>query len=95
MTNNYMDLNLIRKKLNKIDSEIIDLLVERQSYMPAVGKYKQKNGLAITQIKREKEILKSLTKVAKKNKINPALVQKIFKLIIKDAKVIQRKYIKK
>jgi chorismate mutase-like protein len=90
-----MDLNLIRKKLNEIDSKIIDLLSERQSYMPAVGKYKQKNGLAITQAKREKEILDSLTKSAKKNKINPELVRKIFKLIIKDAKVIQRKFLKK
>jgi len=90
-----MDLNLIRKNLNKIDNQLVTLLAKRQSYMPAVGKYKQKNNSPITQIKREQEIFDSLKKLAKQKKVNSELIQKIFKLIITDAKKIQRESLKK
>lgn len=90
-----MDLNLIRKNLNKIDQKLVELIAQRQSYMPAVGKYKQKNNLPITQIKREQEIFEALKKLAKQKKVNPELIQKIFKLIITDAKQIQKQSLKK
>jgi len=87
-----MDLNLIRKNLNKIDQKLVELIAQRQSYMPAVGKYKQQNNLPIAQIKREQEIFAVLKKLSKQKKVNPELIQKIFKLIITDAKQIQKQY---
>ena len=90
-----MDLKLIRKNLNKIDQKLVELIAKRQSYMPAVGKYKQENNLPITQTKREQEIFDSLKRLAKQKNVNPELIQKIFKLIIADAKNIQRQVLKK
>ena len=54
--------------------------------MPAVGKYKKENGMAINQPKREKEILDSL---------EGDLNKKIFKEIFKDSKKIQKTTIEK
>ena len=90
-----MDLKLIRKNLNKIDQKLVELIAKRQSYMPAVGKYKEQNNLPINQTKREQEIFDSLKKLAKQEKVNPELIQKIFKLIMTDAKNIQRQVLKK
>ena len=80
-----MNLIQLRKKINKIDKQIIALISKRQALMPAVGKYKKENGLAINQPKREKEILDNL---------EGDLNKKIFKEIFKDSKKIQKETIK-
>jgi chorismate mutase len=85
-----MNLEQLRKKINKIDKEIIDLLSRRQSLMPAVGAYKKKHGLPIHQAAREKEVLASLGTLAAKKKVDPALTHTIFKSIFKNSKKIQR-----
>lgn len=80
----------IRKKLDKIDNKIIALLAERQTYMPAVGKIKKENDLPFNQVKREKEILDLKQKTAGELGLDKVLVEKIFKLIFKNSKDIQR-----
>ncbi|MEI7777512.1 MAG: chorismate mutase [bacterium] len=81
-----MNLIQLRKKINKIDKEIISLISKRQALMPVVGKYKKENGIAINQPQREKEILDSL---------DGDLNKKIFKEIFKDSKKIQKSIIVK
>ncbi len=81
-----MNLIQLRKKINKIDKQIIALISKRQALMPAVGKYKKENGLAINQPKREKEILDNL---------EGDLNKKIFKEIFKDSKRIQKSHYSK
>ena len=86
-----MNLNIIRKKLDKIDDKLIELLSKRQSYMPEVGKIKKANKMPFTQAKREKEILDAKKKKAKELNVDSQLVEKIFKLIFKNSKDIQRR----
>ena len=62
--------------------------------MPAVGRYKKENGMKIYQPKREQEILVSKKQQAKKLGLDVGLIQKIFKLILKDSRKIQNKYFK-
>ncbi len=85
------NLDSIRRKINAADKKIITLLAKRQSYMHAVGKYKKENRLAINQPARESEILKELGKLSKKESVDAKLTGKIFKLIFKNAKDIQKK----
>jgi chorismate mutase len=86
-----MNLKSIRANIDKIDIEIIDMIIKRQSYMPSVGKYKKKEGIPIDQKEREIFILNKLKKLSSEKKINPKLIENIFKLIFKDAKNIQKK----
>jgi len=86
-----MKLKSIRANIDKIDIKIIDMIIKRQSYMPSVGKYKKKEGIPIDQKEREIFILNKLKKLSSEKKINPKLIENIFKLIFKDSKNIQKK----
>lgn len=85
-----MKLETIRKKLDKIDNQIMKALSIRQSYMPAVAKYKKDNNLPLNQPKRENAILESKKEMAKNLNLNTEMVEKIFKLIFKNSKDIQK-----
>jgi len=85
-----MTLDTIRKKLDTIDRRIVELVAERQSYMQAVGAYKRAHKLAIYQPKREKEILLSKKQMAKELKVDASLVTKIFTLIFKNSRKLQK-----
>ncbi len=86
-----MKLDSIRAKINKIDTQLVGLISKRQSLMPAVGKYKKENKLPLTDLAREKEILESKKKIAKQLKLNPIFIEKIFKLLFKEGKKVQKK----
>jgi chorismate mutase-like protein len=90
-----MDIKEVRRKIDKIDREIINLIAERQSYMEFVVKYKSKNDLDVYIPEREKEVIFSRRKIAQEQKVNPDFIETIFKEIIKECKKIQNKFLKK
>ncbi len=47
--NKKSPLDALRNKINSADATIIAALGKRQSCMPAIGKYKKANGMALTQ----------------------------------------------
>ncbi len=90
-----MKLNIIRSKIDKIDEKILKTIAKRMKLIPYVAKYKKENNIARYQPKREKEILKNRRELAKKFGINPDLIEKIIKSIIKDAHRIEKEIIGK
>jgi chorismate mutase len=86
-----MTLTTIRKKLDRIDTQIVTLLAKRQSHMREVGEYKRAMRLPYHQPQREKEILEVKGKLAKAVGVDKALIEKIFKLVFKNARELQRK----
>lgn len=85
-----MNLEQIRKRIDKIDAKLVALIAERQSYMADVGKYKRRNNLPYYQPEREKEIIKSKKGMAKKSGADQNLIKKIFILIFKNSRKIQK-----
>ena len=85
-----MKLDQIRKKIDKIDDQIIHLLVKRKACTLDVGKYKKENGLKIFQPKREQEVLKARSRLAKKYGLDQGFIRDIFKSIFKDSRKIQK-----
>lgn len=81
----------LRKKLDKITEDLIDLLSKRKELVLKLAELKKKNKLPILDKKREKEELKMAEGIAKERGLNPILVKKIIKLLIEDAKKIQQK----
>lgn len=59
-----MDLAECRKNIDKIDSEILDLFLERMKLAASVAEYKKLNGMATTQKGREREILQRASEKA-------------------------------
>ncbi|MCF7865293.1 MAG: chorismate mutase [Candidatus Pacebacteria bacterium] len=86
-----IDIQNLRQKINNFDMKIIELISKRQSLMPLVGLYKKENKVPIHQPQREKEILAKIKILADEHKLNPVMLEKIFKTLFKDAKERQRK----
>lgn len=90
-----MELPQIRKRLDEIDSEIIKLVTERQSYMPAVAQYKLTHNLPQYDKAREDEIFASKYKLAQELGGDPELTKKILEAIIENSHQIQKKVMEK
>jgi len=90
-----MDLKDIRKDIDSIDNQILELLEKRFSLMPSVIDYKIKNNLDIFDSAREKEILKNKIFSAKNFSIDEKFITEIYQLIMDQSKKIQRDYLKK
>ena len=55
-----MNLGEIRKKIDKIDDEMLDLFLERMGLATEVAKYKAANNMVVFQSDREKFIIDSV-----------------------------------
>lgn len=81
----------LRKKIDKVDKKLLEILAERFKLTGQLGIYKKKHHLPIEDKKREKEIFKKRKILAKKLNLDSLLIEKIFKLIIKNVKKNHKK----
>lgn len=86
-----MDLKKLRQEIDRLDRDLIHLLRRRKSLVEKVGLFKRKHGLPIFNKAREKEIFKKLDKWAIKHSLRKTFLQKIWKTMIDEAKVIEKK----
>lgn len=84
-----MELDSVRKELNKYDEAIKNLITLRMSLIPIVADIKIKNNLPLFQGKREEEIYKKIEIFAKERGVSENLVKDIYKLIISNALEIE------
>lgn len=91
ITGTTLNLSEIRHQISCVDEDIIDLLATRMSLVPSLIEFKRENQIPIYQPEREKEILTKYANLAQKYTLNPALVQKIFDLIITEMRELQKK----
>ncbi|MGO1581196.1 MAG: shikimate kinase [Peptoniphilaceae bacterium] len=59
-----MNLDKLRKKLDQIDEEIIDLFQKRMEVTREIADYKKENNLPITDINRENEVVNRLEEIS-------------------------------
>jgi len=69
-------LNKMRKEVDRIDEEIVEVLSKRFSVTKQIKTYKQKNKLPLFDRQRENNILKTKAELARKYGINPQLIKK-------------------
>lgn len=79
-------LQKLRKGIDVIDRQIMSVLASRFKVTHKVGIYKAKHNLPPLDKKREEEIFAYKKLLAIKYKLNPVLVEKIFKLIISEVR---------
>jgi len=78
-----------RKELDKTTKDLVKLISKRNKLAIKIGKTKKKMNLKITDRKREKIVLKNAKSYAKKMGVNPKLIEKIMKTLIKHSKKLQ------
>jgi len=86
-----MPLTKVRQEIDKLDKELLKLFKKRSKLVERVGIIKKKHGLPIFNKARELEIDKKLDKFAKKHGLRKTFLQKIWKTMIDEAKVIEKK----
>ena len=88
------ELKNLRKRIDKLDFEILQRLVERFSLVQKIARSKAKNLLPVLDKKREERVLRQRKIWAKKLNLDETLIEKIFKLLIKEARLKQKLIIK-
>ncbi len=73
----------LRNRIDAIDRKIVKLLEKRVDTARRIGKIKKRNGLEVTDLERERDVLEN---VSLNSKINKNLVNKIFRSIIEYCK---------
>ncbi len=86
------DLEKFRKKIDEIDTELLDLLNKRGEFVKEIGEYKKKNKMEIYQPNREKEVIERLQKST--TILNHNSIKSIWKEIMGACKVIEGSIVK-
>jgi chorismate mutase len=74
-------LNMYRKELDLLDSNLIELLKDRMGISEQIGRLKHKENVAILQSSRWADILATMTEAADEKGLNKEFVEEIFKAI--------------
>lgn len=74
-------LELLRAKIDKIDTRILEVLAERMDVVRSIGEYKKENGLTVLQIKRWSDIFENRLKNGLSMGLTEELIQQLYELI--------------
>ena len=77
-----MSLEKLRKRLNEIDRQLIELIAERQGVVEKVGVFKQSEGFAIRDFAREKRVLDGARGTANELGVAPDIAEQVMRLLI-------------
>lgn len=85
-----MELAEIRKQLDIINKELVEVLARRTALIPKVADYKKEHDIPREQPLREQAIINSVRKLAEEKNVDPDLVEDLFRLIFEDAHRIEK-----
>ncbi|MBX9852029.1 MAG: bifunctional 3-deoxy-7-phosphoheptulonate synthase/chorismate mutase type II [Cytophagaceae bacterium] len=74
-------LEELRKKIDNLDRELIEVLAARMAVVEKIGEYKKETNVTTFQVKRWDEIMKNRAELAKKMNLNEAYITEIYKII--------------
>ncbi|MFN8672580.1 MAG: bifunctional 3-deoxy-7-phosphoheptulonate synthase/chorismate mutase type II [Candidatus Sericytochromatia bacterium] len=84
-------LDELRSQINKIDTQLIDMLSSRMQVVSEIGKYKKENNITILQPSRWDEILHKMQELAKGKHLSDRFIMEIFQSIHTESIEIQNK----
>ena len=81
-----MDIEHLRKEIDKIDNSIVDLLERRKKTIKKIASIKRKLNAPIIDEEREKNIIKRLRKLSKEKGLDENFIACIYEEIIKNSR---------
>lgn len=82
-------LEVIRKKIDTIDNQLINTIGKRTELVKEIGKFKKQNGVTILQIQRWFEIIKTRQDWASTKEIDKSMISELFELVHKHSILLQ------
>ncbi|MEM2929975.1 MAG: prephenate dehydratase [Thermoproteota archaeon] len=84
-----MSLEELRRMIDMVDEKLVDVLSDRVRLAKKAGCVKKRLGAPMVDEKREKEVYGHVLKKASEKGLDPALVEKVFDLIVSHSRRIQ------
>ena len=78
----FMNLDELRKRLSKIDKDLISLIAQRQNVVAEIGEYKINTGTATRDYAREREVLEDTKQQAKALGLEPEIAEQVMTKLI-------------
>ena len=94
MKKRFKNLKEVRKNIDNVDARLVKLIAEREFYAREAVKFKIDRRQIIDR-KRINTVLSRVKKLSKKYKINSSTVEKIWKLMIQNFIILEKKLFKK
>ena len=94
MKKQFKNLNEVRRNIDKVDNLLVKLIAEREFYAKEAVKFKIDRRQIIDR-KRINAVLTRVKKLSKKYKVNSVIVEKIWKLMIKNFIILENKLFKR
>ncbi len=89
MKDNDNTLEVSRKRIDKIDSRIIDLLAERQFEVEKVTEFKKSTGIPVRHPAREEDMISKRRFQAVSRKLDPDYLEELFRTVLRQSRVGQ------
>jgi len=83
------EIQQLRKKVDKVDEQILNSLNERAKICRAIGLAKKKEGMQIRDTSRENEIYKRVKEKAVEFHLDPLQVEAVYREIVNMCSVVQ------
>jgi len=84
------DLELLRARIEELDTAVIRLLGERFAHVRLLGRAKALAGLAVENPEREAELRAFHLRAAEREGLDPTLVGRVFEVVLEHSKAEQR-----
>ena len=94
MKKKFKNLSDVRKSIDNVDTRLIRLVAERESYAREALKFK-KNKKEIVDKKRIKIVLRRIKSLSKKYKISSSITEGIWKVMIQNFITLENKLFKR
>ena len=94
MKKKFKDLSEVRKSIDSVDTRLVKLIAEREFYVKEALKFKISRKQIIDK-KRINIVLRRIKSLSKKYKVDRLIVEKIWKLMIKNFIILENKLFKK
>lgn len=88
------ELLALREEIDRIDTELVDLLAQRFQVTARVGELKARNGLDSVDPVREQEKLERLRRLAQDKALNSEFILDLFQTIFDEVVKNHRSYLK-
>ncbi len=89
MRSDDMELEDLRKQIDELDCELLEVISRRLALMPKVADVKREQNASVNQEDRERELMANMRKMAQEREMSPDFVERIMREIIAESKRIQ------
>ena len=85
-----MSILKLRKEIDEIDNDIVELLSKRKNAVKKIASIKKKLDKPIVDNHREQQIIDRLKKIAKKKNLDEDLIISLYRIVIKNSRDEQK-----